>query len=56
MDAPTEPRTEETGVRTEQGTIVELLLENEEKCSEKMKRNPPYNRTGSPFYVPTLSI
>lgn len=53
MDAPTEPRTEETG---EKGAIVELLLENEKTCYEKMKRNPPYNGTGGPFSAPTLSI
>lgn len=53
MDAPTEPRTEETGGK---GAIVELLLENEQTCHEKMKRDPPYNRTGSPFAAPTLSI
>ncbi|XP_029700367.1 calcitonin receptor isoform X1 [Takifugu rubripes] len=46
MDAPTEPRTEETG---EKGAIVELLLENEKTCYEKMKRNPPYNGTGGLF-------
>lgn len=53
-DAPAETVAEETGVHTEKGTVVEILLENEEKCSEKMKRDPPYNGSGKPFSTRTF--
>lgn len=46
---PAEALTEETGVWTEKSTVVELLLENEEKCFVKMTRDPPYSRSGSSF-------
>lgn len=53
MNAPMEPRAEETG---EKGAIAELLLENKKTCDENMKRNPAYNGTGGPFSAPMLSI
>lgn len=46
-DAAEGPITEATGVNTEKGRIMEIILENEEKCSEKMKRDPPYNKSGT---------
>ncbi|KAM9385707.1 calcitonin gene-related peptide type 1 receptor [Pholidichthys leucotaenia] len=40
-DAPGEPTTQAAGVNT--GTVI---LENEKKCQEKMKNDPPYNKSG----------
>lgn len=48
MDAAGEPTTEATGVNSEEGGVVEkMILENEKKCLEKMKQDPPYNKSGS---------
>ncbi|XP_030267064.1 calcitonin gene-related peptide type 1 receptor [Sparus aurata] len=30
----------------EKGGVMEIILENEKKCSEKMKQDPPYNKSG----------
>nr|FAA00373.1 TPA: calcitonin receptor [Tetraodon nigroviridis] len=46
VDEPAEPLTEETRLRAEKSPVLELLLENEEECSEKMRRDPPYSRSG----------
>ncbi|XP_034747374.1 calcitonin gene-related peptide type 1 receptor isoform X5 [Etheostoma cragini] len=46
-DAAGEPTTEATGVNAEKRSVVEkLILKNERKCSEKMKQDPPYNKSG----------
>ncbi|XP_034561232.1 calcitonin gene-related peptide type 1 receptor [Notolabrus celidotus] len=46
-DSPGEPTTEVTGAKTEKaGVMEEIVLENEKKCIEKMKRDPPYNKSG----------
>ncbi|XP_059205628.1 calcitonin gene-related peptide type 1 receptor isoform X1 [Centropristis striata] len=46
-DAAGEPTTEATGDIEEKGEVVEkMILENEKKCSEKMKQDPPYNKSG----------
>ncbi|XP_032390825.1 calcitonin gene-related peptide type 1 receptor isoform X4 [Etheostoma spectabile] len=46
-DAAGEPTTEATGVNPEKRSVVEkLILKNERKCSEKMKQDPPYNKSG----------
>nr|XP_046274161.1 uncharacterized protein calcr isoform X4 [Scatophagus argus] len=45
-DAAAEPTTEATGISTEKGSAMEIMLENKEKCSEKMKEDPPYNKSG----------
>lgn len=58
-----EPITEATGVNAGKGRTLEIILENEEKCSEKMKRDPPYNKSGTDtedhrqllFYVNVIS-
>lgn len=55
-DEPAEAVTEETGVRAGKSTVVELILENEEKCSEKMKRDPPHSRSGRQLPVLTFSF
>lgn len=55
-DEPAEPLTEETRLRAEKSPVLELLLENEEECSEKMRRDPPYSRSGSRSSVPTLFL
>lgn len=31
----------------EKGGVMEIILENEKKCSEKMKEDPPYNKSGT---------
>ncbi|KAF3833758.1 hypothetical protein F7725_024962 [Dissostichus mawsoni] len=47
LDAPGEPTTESTALQAEKGSVVEkMILENEKKCSEKMKQDPPYNKSG----------
>ena len=46
-DAVGEPITEPTGISIDKGRVMEIILENEEKCSEKMKRDPPYNKSGT---------
>lgn len=47
-DAAGEPNTEATGVNAEKGGVAEtMILENEKKCSEKMKQDPPYNKSGT---------
>ncbi|XP_010772958.1 calcitonin gene-related peptide type 1 receptor [Notothenia coriiceps] len=47
LDAPGEPTTESTALNAEKGSVVEkMILENEKKCSEKMKQDPPYNKSG----------
>uniref|UniRef100_A0A3Q3XP77 Calcitonin gene-related peptide type 1 receptor n=1 Tax=Mola mola TaxID=94237 RepID=A0A3Q3XP77_MOLML len=43
---PASPITEPTGISADKGSIMEIILENEEKCAEKMKRDPPYNKSG----------
>ncbi|XP_076610983.1 calcitonin gene-related peptide type 1 receptor isoform X1 [Chaetodon auriga] len=45
-DASGEPTTEATGVSTEKAAVLEIILENEKKCSEKMKQDPPYSKPG----------
>ncbi|XP_031709618.1 calcitonin gene-related peptide type 1 receptor [Anarrhichthys ocellatus] len=46
-DAAGEPATEVKGVNTETGGVVEkMILENEKKCSEKMKQDPSHNESG----------
>ncbi|TDH04291.1 hypothetical protein EPR50_G00150160 [Perca flavescens] len=46
-DAAGEPTTETTEVNTEKGNVVKkILLKNEMKCSEKMKQDLPYNKSG----------
>lgn len=55
-DAPAETATKETVGRAEKSTVVELLLQQEEKCSEKMKRDPPYSRSGRRLSVLTFSF
>ncbi|XP_065327113.1 calcitonin gene-related peptide type 1 receptor isoform X1 [Pelmatolapia mariae] len=40
-DAAAEPTTEAPGVSTEK-----IILENEKKCQEKMKNDPPYRKSG----------
>lgn len=42
-----ESATEEARLQAETSAFVDLLLENEEKCSEKMKSDPPYSSSGS---------
>lgn len=46
-DTAGEPITVATGVDTEGGRVMEMILEEEEKCSEKMKRDLPYNKSGT---------
>ncbi len=46
-DAAGEHDTEARGVNTEIGDVMEIILENEKKCSEKMKQDPPYNKSGT---------
>ncbi|KAI3358497.1 hypothetical protein L3Q82_014916, partial [Scortum barcoo] len=46
-DAAGDATIEATGVNTEKGGVVDMLiLENEKKCSEKMKQDPPYDKSG----------
>ncbi|XP_020487357.2 calcitonin gene-related peptide type 1 receptor [Labrus bergylta] len=46
-DAPAEPTTVATDIMTEKGDVIEeIVLENENKCLEKMKHDPPYNKSG----------
>ncbi|XP_039977702.1 calcitonin gene-related peptide type 1 receptor [Xiphias gladius] len=46
-DAAEELTTEATGVNKEKGSVVEKkILENENKCLEKMKQDPPYDKSG----------
>ncbi|XP_044026958.1 uncharacterized protein calcr isoform X2 [Siniperca chuatsi] len=46
-DAAGEPTTEATGVNTEKGSVLEKhILKNKNKCLEKMKQDPPYNKSG----------
>ncbi len=46
-DATGESATDTTAVNTDKGGVMEIILENEEKCSEKMKQDSPYNRSGT---------
>lgn len=47
-DAAEELTTEATGVNKEKGSVVEKkILENENKCLEKMKQDPPYDKSGT---------
>lgn len=48
-DAAAEPTTEAPGVSTEK-----IILENEKKCQEKMKNDPPYRKPGQ--YITFISI
>lgn len=50
------PLKDEPGVRAEKSAAVELLLESEERCSEKMERDPPYSRSGRRRGAPTFSL
>nr|XP_020469780.1 calcitonin receptor isoform X1 [Monopterus albus] len=46
-DNAEEPTTKATEVNTENAGVLEKMIsENEKKCLEKMKRNPPYNNSG----------
>ncbi|XP_045915119.1 calcitonin gene-related peptide type 1 receptor [Micropterus dolomieu] len=46
-DAAGEPTTDASGVNIEKGGVVEKqILENEKKCLEKMKKDPPYHKSG----------
>ncbi|XP_051245804.1 calcitonin gene-related peptide type 1 receptor isoform X1 [Dicentrarchus labrax] len=45
-DAAEEPTTEATGVNTEKGGVMDIILNNEKKCSEKMLKDPSYNKSG----------
>uniref|UniRef100_UPI0037E8E2E8 calcitonin gene-related peptide type 1 receptor n=1 Tax=Semicossyphus pulcher TaxID=241346 RepID=UPI0037E8E2E8 len=49
-DAPGQPTTEATEVTEvntkKVGVMEEIVLENEKKCNEKMKQDPPYNKSG----------
>lgn len=46
-NAAGEQVTEETGLNTGKGTVMELILKNEEKCLKKMKQDPPYNKSST---------
>lgn len=53
-DAAGEPTTEATGVNIEKGGVVEKqILENEKKCLEKMKKDPPYQNSGTDIVCTT---
>ncbi|XP_070840425.1 calcitonin gene-related peptide type 1 receptor isoform X3 [Chaetodon trifascialis] len=45
-DASGEPTTEATGVSKEKAGVMEIILDNEKKCSERMKQDPPYSKPG----------
>ncbi|XP_029369952.1 calcitonin gene-related peptide type 1 receptor isoform X2 [Echeneis naucrates] len=46
-DAPEELTAETTGAITERASVPEKnILENEKKCSERMKKDPPYDKSG----------
>ncbi|XP_034096749.1 calcitonin gene-related peptide type 1 receptor isoform X1 [Gymnodraco acuticeps] len=47
LDAPGEPTTKSIALNAEKGSVMEkMILENEKKCSEKIKQDPPYNKSG----------
>ncbi|XP_054461399.1 calcitonin gene-related peptide type 1 receptor [Anoplopoma fimbria] len=46
-DAAGEPTTEGTGVNTETAGVEKMIIENEKKCSEKMKQDPSYEKSGN---------
>lgn len=47
-DAAEEQTTEVTGTNTEKDSVVEkMILENENKCLEKMKQDSTHNSSGN---------
>ncbi|XP_019118178.1 calcitonin gene-related peptide type 1 receptor isoform X2 [Larimichthys crocea] len=44
-DAAGEPTTEAIGINTEKGSVMAIVV-NEKTCAEKIKQDPPYNKSG----------
>lgn len=45
-DAAGEPTTEAIGINTEKGSVMAIVV-NEKTCAEKIKQDPPYNKSGT---------
>ncbi|TKS88548.1 Calcitonin receptor [Collichthys lucidus] len=44
-DAAGEPTTEASGINTDKGSVMAIVV-NEKTCAEKIKQDPPYNKSG----------